>query len=266
MLTKSDIIEVAMAQSAVDLGCNPADFTSGEDKIVTSTANPNARRYLTLPFPANLVSYGGNIVASVSEQFRKIIAGYIRRFHLYECFETPAVNVLADLLQPLGYGVCFMAEYWLPDLSRLTPLPCKYRIELLTSFDGLYLPQWSNALCEKRRELDVLGVGAYDGERMVGLAGCSSDCETMYQIGVDVLPEYRCQGIASALTSRLAVEILSCDKVPFYCCAWSNVRSAKNAVRSGFFPAWVEMTVKSMKFIDKMNNKIPVQMNGNCQL
>ncbi len=253
MLTKSDIIKIAMRQSAVDLGCTVADLCAGEDRIVTSTVSPDARRYLTLPFPANLVSYGGNIVASVSEEFREIIAGYIGRFHLYRCFETPAVNVLADILRPLGYGVCFMAEYWLPNLDRLTALPCEYRTEILTNFDGLYLPQWSNALCEKRRELDVLGVGAYDGERLVGLAGCSADCDTMYQIGVDVLPEYRRQGIASALTSRLAVEILARGKVPFYCCAWSNVRSAKNAVRSGFSPAWVEMTVKSMEFIDKMN-------------
>ncbi len=255
MLTKNDIIETAMRQSAVDLGCSVADFLAGEDKIVTSTANPGARRYLTLPFPANLVSYGGNIVASVSEEYRSIIESYIGRFHLYECFETPAVNVLTDMLRPHSAGVCFMAEYWLPDLDRLTAQPCGYRTEILTSFDGLYLPQWSNALCEKRRELDVLGVGAYDGERLVGLAGCSADCDTMYQIGVDVLPEYRRQGIASALTSRLALEILDRGKVPFYCCAWSNVRSAKNAVKSGFSPAWVEMTVKSMEFIDQMNGK-----------
>ena len=35
---------------------------------------------------------------------------------------------------------------------------------------------------------DVLAVGAYDGARLVGLAGCSADCESMWQIGVDVLP------------------------------------------------------------------------------
>jgi len=32
-------------------------------------------------------------------------------------------------------------------------------------------------------------------------------------------------------------------KVPFYCCAWSNVASARNAIKSGFRPAWVEHTV-----------------------
>lgn len=116
-------------------------------------------------------------------------------------------------------------------------------------------PQWSNALCEKRRELDILGVGAYDGRTLVGLAACSADCETMWQIGVDVLPARRRQGIASALTSHLALEILEREKVPFYCAAWSNIRSVRNAIRSGFRPAWVEMTAKSASFVDEMNQR-----------
>ena len=57
----------------------------------------------------------------------------------------------------------------------------------------------------------------------MALAGASADCATMWQIGVDVLPEYRLQGIASAITARLAMEILKKDIVPFYCCAWSNI-------------------------------------------
>ena len=109
------------------------------------------------------------------------------------------------------------------------------------------------ALCEKRKELDVLGVGAYDSGRLVGLAGCSADCEEMYQIGVDVLPEYRRQGIASAVTSRLAMEVLALDKVPFYCAAWCNIKSVRNAIRSGFRPAWVEITAKDSAYVAEMN-------------
>ncbi len=30
---------------------------------------------------------------------------------------------------------------------------------------------WQIALCARRKELDVLGVGAYDGDRLVGLGG-----------------------------------------------------------------------------------------------
>ena len=71
--------------------------------------------------------------------------------------------------------------------------------------------------------------------------------------GLDVLPEYRRVGIASALTSRLAAEILERGKVPFYCSAWSNIRSVRNGIKSGFIPAWAEMTVKPAKIVEKMN-------------
>ena len=67
------------------------------------------------------------------------------------------------------------------------------------------------------------------------------------------MPEYRRQGIASSLTSNLAIEIMDRGKVPFYCCAWSNLKSVKNALRSGFVPGWVEMTVKDAGFVEDMN-------------
>ena len=75
----------------------------------------------------------------------------------------------------------------------------------------------------------------------------------MRQIGVDVLPKYGRQGIASVLTSTLTKEIINRDKVPFYCTAWSNIRSVRNAIKSGFVPAWVEMTAKPTNIVDEMN-------------
>lgn len=125
--------------------------------------------------------------------------------------------------------------------------------DMQKDFENLYLPAWGNALCKERKQLDVLGIGAYDGEKLIGLAACSADCEDMWQIGVDVLPDYRRQGIASSLTSNLAVEIMDRGKVPFYCCAWSNLKSLKNALRSGFVPGWVEMTVKAGSVVEDMN-------------
>ena len=114
---------------------------------------------------------------------------YVERYAPEHCFETPNMNVLADALRPFGMRICFMAEYFLPDVSRMRQWDCGYALKVLgpADFAGLYRPEWSNALCEKRRELDVLAVGAYDGARLVGLAGCSADCESMWQIGVDVL-------------------------------------------------------------------------------
>lgn len=256
-LTNQNILRIAMQQSAIDANCREEDFLRTENVITVSKANPSARKYLKLPHICNLISYGNNIVATVSEEYEGIAREYISQYPAEHCFETPNMHVLNDAFQEKGARVCFMAEYFLPDLQMLRPLPCDFELKLLTQedFKTLYIQQWSNALCEARKELDVLGVGAYCDGKLVGLAGCSADCETMWQIGVDVLPAYRRQGIASAMTSRLAIETLERGKVPFYCCAWSNIKSARNAIRSGFRPAWVEMTVKPTAFVDEMNGK-----------
>ena len=244
-----------MAQSAVDLCAAPADFEKSENVVVTSRASDDARRYLKLPFSCQLVSYGNNVVASVSPEFREITENYINKYPVEHLFETPHLHVLNEALMAKGQQLCFMAEYFLPDMNALRALDCSYELHILTQkdFAELYLPQWSNALCRDRRHLDVLGVGAYDNGSLIGLAGCSADCDTMWQIGIDVLPEYRRQGIASALTSRLAIEILNRGKVPFYCAAWCNLKSVRNALRSGFRPAWVEMTAKSCETVEGMN-------------
>ena len=253
--TNKMIKDIAMQQSAFDANCEAGDFTRVENVITISKENPLARKYLKLPHVCNLISYGDNIVATISEEYREIVEQYINKYPVEHCFETPNMHVLNDAFQKYGYRVCFMAEYFLPDLEVLRELPCEYELRVLEAadFKDLYQPEWSNALCENRKELDVLGVGAYDNGELIGLATCSADCDTMWQIGVDVLPAYRRQGIASALTSRLALEILERGKVPFYCCAWSNIKSARNAIKSGFRPAWVEMTVKSAELVEEMN-------------
>ena len=254
-MTNKDILRIAMEQSAIDLNCLPEDFLRTDNVLVYSQVNNAARRYLKLPFECNLVSYGNNVVASVLPEYQEIIAQYLDTYPLEHLMETPHMHVLEQALAPYDLSVCFMAEYFLPDVERLAIHSCPYEVKLLNPWDfsDLYLPEWSNALCEKRKQLDVMAVGAYDGERLVGLAGCSADCDAMWQIGVDVLPEYRRQGVASALTSRLAREILDRGKVPFYCCAWCNMKSARNAIRSGFTPAWVEMTVRCKTLVNEMN-------------
>ena len=303
-MTNREILKIAMAQSARDLSADASDFEKSENVVVTSRESDGARRYLKLPFSCQLVSYGNNVVASGSPEFRELAENYVNKYPVEHLLETPHLHVLNEALMAKGQKICFMAEYFLPDVNVLgkrdvmsdhivstkpsdtplrhadgaPPLPQgeayerlshwessrvageradskRYEMRLLTQedFADLYLPEWSNALCKNRKHLDVLGVGAYDGDKLVALAGASADCDTMWQIGIDVLPEYRRQGIASALTSRLAIEILSRGKVPFYCAAWCNVKSVRNALRSGFRPAWVEMTAKSCDMVDEMN-------------
>ena len=255
-MTNSEIKEIALRQSAEDIGCQPKDFLSDKNVIVPFCLGKKARKYYREPITCNFVSYGSNIVAATTEEVSGLVTEYIGRFEFYHCFETPNMHWLNDRLAEQGHKVCFMAEYYLPDVNKIPASDCLYEMRLLgqDDFMELYLPEWSHALCSDRKHLDVLGMGAYDNDRLVGFAACSADCDEMWQIGIDVLPEYRQKGIASALTSRLAREILERGKVPFYCSAWSNIRSARNAVKSGFIPAWVEMTVKPTSVVDEINS------------
>ncbi|MBQ8397101.1 MAG: GNAT family N-acetyltransferase [Clostridia bacterium] len=254
-MNNQTLLETAMAQSALEFGCAPGDFLADENKVVLSGNPDGARAYLQLPFTCQLVSYGRNVVASTSPELQEVARGYINRFPAEHCFETPNLHVLDDALASYGQRTCFMAEYFLPDLRRLIPLNCPYPMRTLEKpdFAGLYLPEWSNALCADRAACDALCVGAYHGGELIALAGASADCEDMWQIGIDVLPAYRRQGVAAALTSRLACEIIARGKVPFYCAAWSNIGSVRNAIRAGFRPAWVELTAKPTEYVNGRN-------------
>lgn len=79
-MNNQEILNIALQQSAIDLNCCPEDFFCGNPQIVRSRANKEARRYLKLPFDCNLVYYGGNIVASVSEAAEPVVREYVQQY------------------------------------------------------------------------------------------------------------------------------------------------------------------------------------------
>lgn len=256
-MNQDEILRAALAQSALDCSCEPEDFFKKENVCFESKPCGGARKYLTLPHVLNLVSYGTNVVAAGKKELLPSIKAFMDGVQsVQRCFETPYIYLLNRLLKEENSEICFMAEYFLPDFARVFAYDgkCPFALKTLAQedFQTLYTPEWSNALCEKRKELDMLGVGAFDGEKLIGLAACSADCDSMWQIGVDVLPEYRRMGVASAITNRLAREIFARGRVPFYCAAWSNVKSARNALKSGFLPAWVEATAKPIAYAEEL--------------
>ncbi len=109
-----------MQQSAIDENCNVDDFCRNENIVVKSRVNSGARKYLDLPFYCNLVSYGNNIVASVNSEIVDIVKKYINKYPVEHCFETPNLHILNDELQKREMRICFMAEYFLPDMNLQT--------------------------------------------------------------------------------------------------------------------------------------------------
>lgn len=256
-MNNSEILKIALEQSAYDCNCEPGDFLKNENVITLSKENPKARIYVPLPLECDLITYGSNIVAQVSERVQDSVKRFLDIADGYHTFETPFIYLLDDYLEKYGLKVCFMAEYFLPDLDHFKIMECDYKLKILKKLrlDDYYLPQWGNALYSARKEYDMLAVGAFDGDHLIGLAGASADCEMMWQIGVDVLPEYRKRGVAASVTSHLAAEVLKLGKVPFYCAAWSNIKSVRNALKCGFKPAWAELTARDAEFVNKLNSR-----------
>ena len=244
-MDNSDVLRIAMQQQAIDLSCTQEDFYLNENKVVISKENPKARSYLKLPVYCNLASFGNNVVASVNADISEVVLDYINKYPIEECFAVPNIFFLNDELQKHGWKISFCAQRFLPDMNLIKPIPCNYELKILQPDDYAHLygvPGLGNALGSGRRKhLDKIAIGAYDGKTLIGLAGSSADCDTMWQFGIDVLPNYRRKGIAAALTSRLAVEILHLGIVQYTGNRWANIRSLKTELAIGFRPAWVDM-------------------------
>ena len=91
---------------------------------------------------------------------------------------------------------------------------------------------------------DKLAVAAYDGDKIMAMAGCSEDGAYLWQIGIDVLPEYEGRGLAAHLVTLLKQEIIARGKVPYYGTAESHAVSRNVAIVSGFLPAWCEIQIR----------------------
>ena len=126
-MNNKDIMKIAAAQSALELSCDVSDLFSEENKVFISKPHPKARKYLTLPFDCQLVTYGTSVVASARDaETAEIAQTYINTYKGEHCFETPNMHVLNDALLKKGLKICFMAEYFLPDLSSLKELPFRH--------------------------------------------------------------------------------------------------------------------------------------------
>ena len=118
MITE-EILHIAMEQSAEDINCKTEDFLKNQNVIVPFRLGKKARKYLKEPIIANFVSYGNNVVASVTEDVREIVTEYVGKYEFYHLFETPNLHWLSNRLAGHGYKICFMAEYFLPDINNL---------------------------------------------------------------------------------------------------------------------------------------------------
>ncbi len=83
---------------------------------------------------------------------------------------------------------------------------------------------------------------AYDQETVIGVAMAVADSDTMWQIGIDVTPDFRGKGLGAALTATIAKATLEAGVVPYYATSPANIPSIRTALSAGLWPCWVQVS------------------------
>lgn len=124
--------------------------------------------------------------------------------------------------------------------------------------------RFGSAICFSPTQPDVLAVAALkqsvretagkesgrrniNQENLAGMAGASLDGEYLWQIGINVDAEYAGKGLACRLVQNIKEEILKRGKVPFYGTSESHTISQTIAWKTGFAPAWTEVSAEQKR-------------------
>ena len=239
------------AQLALDFCCEPGDFDREENMITPAAALEGRRRFSDKPFFLQMATFGGNAVISADEALHPWLRAWVRDKKGFWLFEQHNYLALDRELLRHGYEMALTHHMFLPlpEAPAEDPaLPVRW-LEQGDLGPWYGREEFSNALCDRFRpeRPDVLAVIALDGEAVMGMAGCSADAPDLWQIGVDVLPEYRRRGVGRALVTLLRNEVLRRGAVPYYGTSLSNLASWKVALASGFGPAWIEAEAREAK-------------------
>ena len=79
-MTNRKMLEIAMRQSAEDIGCCEKDFMANRNVVSVLKLGKDARKYLKEPITFNFVSYGTNIVAASINDTLDLVSEYIEKF------------------------------------------------------------------------------------------------------------------------------------------------------------------------------------------
>lgn len=233
-MTLEEMIEIVQSQLAVDLNCTVEDLNGKKDEFVFRKAADNLGRR---PFPRGehhfeMLSLGKSIIISASSEILENIKPMLMGKSRDEAFSMPFIY---------GHGLNY-----LPDINLIKQLlpPEGFTFEFIEQdniSEFYHIDGFHNAIQydSNSSRPDILLMIAKKGEKIIGMAGASNDCEILWQIGMDVLPEFRKNGLALYLVNMLTLEILSRGKIPYYCCSLSNIPSQRVAHRAGYFPAWI---------------------------
>lgn len=230
-MDKKSMMQLVYNQLAIDYNCSPQDFLK-EGLIFTEAKELRGRRPYPFIIPRlEMITFGNGVVINASSDILSLVKSKLEGKTRYEAFNMPFVNSVNP--------------YFLPTLNNksLVIKTDNYDFELLEKCDIANLYKYKGfdyALQYNVGSLhsEVLAIVAKQKGDVVGVASAVAECETLWQINVDVLSPYRGNNLAVIMVNTLTIEVLNRGIVPYYSTDCSTLASQRVAVKSGYIPTW----------------------------
>lgn len=249
MYTKQEILEIAKKQLSLDFSCNIDDLNKNTNTIVENILKNGRRIYGSDGCALKILCFGSRAVVSTIPELMPWFQERLESFDANWLFQYYILKNIDKKLMEFGHEIADIHHYYLPksEINEVQSISSVrwYEQEEILQFQGD--DRFDEAFAFDKSHPDMLAVAALEGDEIVGMAGASSDGEVMWQIGINVVEEYRGRGIGTNLVSLLKNELLRRGKIPFYSTIESNIHSQNIAIKAGFYPVWAELYSRKLK-------------------
>ncbi|MGZ9584257.1 GNAT family N-acetyltransferase [Paenibacillus marinisediminis] len=251
---KKCVIQSVQSVLAADLSCSTHDLLSDHVSVHRAEQHAGGFRFPYREQSLSILTLGKGAAISCNEErmaWAQHELGQISRDQLFSVHTMGRIdNYLRQNNQYLA-GPDLKYVCTIEDLRDLNiPRDVTITIHDCHTVSSLYAhKQFQHALTfnpNSDRPDMLAAVAEYKGAT-VGIAGASADCDTMWQIGVDVLPEYQGLGIGKAIVGRLTRAILEEGIIPYYSTSLHNLQSRQLAVSLGYWPAWMQLYARYLE-------------------
>lgn len=238
-------------QLAADFCCTEAEVLDAQHHFTVFTPHPDRRQYLEItPCILKIAVVNGKLLFTGREDVIERCAALFHSANAPWFMEAGNLAALNHELSTFGAQIRHARPFYICD----TPSPVDTRTFAIARYGAGAITRifrederFHNAFGFETTAPDVLGVSAAAGGQLLGMAGASADSPMLWQIGIDVLPEARGQGVAQMLVGLIRNDILSAGCLPYYGTSISHLASQRVALGAGFRPAWFELVAAPVK-------------------